>query len=894
MSTIDKKTSSSCHHKNKKSSKPKVRQKLNFNDDQPINSNLKICYPNYNCENSKTNVLSNENKQLLVSEWLMNEENDFIKSENLISQSTLLNDENNISKLENLIFPSSPILSSSFTKRSSKSPIIKTTIKRPRRQLILDNDLNQVKNSLKIKKNDLFNLSSSLTDENQEIKFQIHEKSPEKFFLTTTPTTSNIKKSPILGGKILAKKIERQKNLSRQNKTNETIKTVDSSLKFKIEPNISLTEISNDKCNLSQIVDETFFEEEEVKKEVSEKIDNYEEVELKKEELTQKIDDFEEEEEKEEIKEETSQKIDDCEEEEEREEIKEEASQRIDDYEEEEEKKEKKLKEEEEEEEEGSQRIDDDDDDDDVIESEKSESFIIEDDDTPGVIVNNYCLKKTITNENILSCKSPMDSQDTFFSKAESQQSLLTIQPSQRISEISSTRYHHPNNSTEIINIISNETSSPKPILESFSNIVKSEKKKRKFKKGSFAAKLRTIVDTEISFLRIWKHQLKQSTFQTHNSQFVELCIQKLYNAYNRQFAECFLIYDEFNLLKNLFKLNTKINNDNDDSQNVNAQSVNMKMLTLMFVQEFIGELKANIGDNLKVYSPLEIIDEKNLTLSVMYFTVDKKVNFKIFHEKSNENSINKRIENFDCPCIKEGKIVENCHIRLANNKPNVIKEIFNSSVIMSIAQDRPELYEEVKLYKNAREREKYDNQADLYAVVNTLQHLEKAYIRDCVTPKEYTAACSKLLVQYRAAFKQVQSDQYPTIDAFARAFRLDCPAALERIKEDRPITIKDDKGNTSKCIADIVSLFITLMDKLRLEIKAMDQLHPDLRDLMDTMNRLSILPSDFDGKEKVSEWLQTLNNMSASDELSDNQVRQLIFDLETSYNAFNKVLHNS
>lgn len=78
------------------------------------------------------------------------------------------------------------------------------------------------------------------------------------------------------------------------------------------------------------------------------------------------------------------------------------------------------------------------------------------------------------------------------------------------------------------------------------------------------------------------------------------------------------------------------------------------------------------------------------------------------------------------------------------------------TGVIMSITQDRPELYEEVKLYKNAREREKHDNQADLYAVVNTLQHLEKAYIRDCVTPKEYTAACSKLLVQYRAAFKQV------------------------------------------------------------------------------------------------------------------------------------------
>lgn len=212
----------------------------------------------------------------------------------------------------------------------------------------------------------------------------------------------------------------------------------------------------------------------------------------------------------------------------------------------------------------------------------------------------------------------------------------------------------------------------------------------------------------------------------------------------------------------------------------------------------------------------------------------------------------------------------------------------------MASDANRPELIEEVKLFRNAREREKYDNMADLFALVNTLQHLEKAFLRDCVTPKEYTAACSKLLVQYKAAFKQVHGDEFPNIEAFVKKYRLDCPAALERIKEDRPITIKDDKGNTSKCIADIVSLFITIMDKLRLEIKAMDELQPDLRDLMDTMNRLSSLPSSFEGKQKVSSWLDTLSNMQASDELSDTQVRQLIFDLESSYNAFNRFLHES
>lgn len=67
---------------------------------------------------------------------------------------------------------------------------------------------------------------------------------------------------------------------------------------------------------------------------------------------------------------------------------------------------------------------------------------------------------------------------------------------------------------------------------------------------------------------------------------------------------------------------------------------------------------------------------------------------------------------------------------------------------------------------------------ADLYAVINTLQNLEKAYIRDCVTPKEYTAACSKLLVQYKAAFKQVQGDEFPNIEAFVKKYRVS-PAFL-------------------------------------------------------------------------------------------------------------------
>ncbi len=81
-------------------------------------------------------------------------------------------------------------------------------------------------------------------------------------------------------------------------------------------------------------------------------------------------------------------------------------------------------------------------------------------------------------------------------------------------------------------------------------------------------------------------------------------------------------------------------------------------------------------------------------------------------------------------------------------------------------------------------------------------------------------------------------------------------------------------------------------MDKVRLEMRAMDQLQPDLRDLMDTMNRLTLVPGDFEGKQKMQSWIDTFSTMSASDELTEEQARQLTHDLEVSYNAFNRLLH--
>uniref|UniRef100_A0A914VD85 Vacuolar protein sorting-associated protein 28 homolog n=1 Tax=Plectus sambesii TaxID=2011161 RepID=A0A914VD85_9BILA len=207
---------------------------------------------------------------------------------------------------------------------------------------------------------------------------------------------------------------------------------------------------------------------------------------------------------------------------------------------------------------------------------------------------------------------------------------------------------------------------------------------------------------------------------------------------------------------------------------------------------------------------------------------------------------------------------------------------------------NRPEIFEEVRLHRNASERERIDNMSELYAVINSIECLEKVFIRDCISPKEYTGACSKLLVHYKAAFKLVKGSEFPKVEDFMKKFRLNCPSALERIKEDRPITIRDDKGNTSKCIAEIVALFITISDHLKLNIHAVDDLHPNLNELYVSMCAMSSLPDDFEGKLKVKLWLDKLSEMSASEELSDEQARQMAFELDTAYNSFSRFLHST
>lgn len=202
---------------------------------------------------------------------------------------------------------------------------------------------------------------------------------------------------------------------------------------------------------------------------------------------------------------------------------------------------------------------------------------------------------------------------------------------------------------------------------------------------------------------------------------------------------------------------------------------------------------------------------------------------------------------------------------------------------------------EDVQLWKDKKEREMFENLADLYAIIMTSEKLEKAYVRDLIGPKDYESSCWKLIAQFNT-LRTILKEQVPDVKAFMTEYRLECPNAENRLlKAGVPATVEHKstatEDNSAVAVAETVQFYITAMDCLKLEMKAKDQLYPVLSDLLAALNRVRHLSPRFEGKQKFKDWISKLHNMSASDELDDSDSRQLLFDLETSYNNFTAFL---
>ena len=131
-------------------------------------------------------------------------------------------------------------------------------------------------------------------------------------------------------------------------------------------------------------------------------------------------------------------------------------------------------------------------------------------------------------------------------------------------------------------------------------------------------------------------------------------------------------------------------------------------------------------------------------------------------------------------------------------------------------------------------------------------------------------------------------------------AIQLEVPRATERLRVGMPSTAvtasagsaptPSTGGNTSGAlILEATQDFITFLDALRLGLLAKDQLHPLLTDVIQSVNKVT--DRDFENRGKIVQWLITLNQMKATEELREDQARELELDINSAYQGFKATL---
>ncbi len=77
----------------------------------------------------------------------------------------------------------------------------------------------------------------------------------------------------------------------------------------------------------------------------------------------------------------------------------------------------------------------------------------------------------------------------------------------------------------------------------------------------------------------------------------------------------------------------------------------------------------------------------------------------------------------------------------------------------------------------------------------------------------------------------------------------------------------------------------------MSLNLNSCDQVFPAIKDIKMALGNYPNLPSNYTGTAIIDKWANVFEGKKASDELEEEEIRQLKFDLENVMNEFNEVV---
>ena len=186
--------------------------------------------------------------------------------------------------------------------------------------------------------------------------------------------------------------------------------------------------------------------------------------------------------------------------------------------------------------------------------------------------------------------------------------------------------------------------------------------------------------------------------------------------------------------------------------------------------------------------------------------------------------------------------------MNLAQNTEGLGNTVFTAGGIR-----RPKMGE-IKAYDSSKERKDVEELGTLYTIIRVTEALEAAYTRDAIQREQYAEECTKLISHFKSTESAlIAAGHIGSAAEFMAVHQIDCPRAADRlIKYGVPSTVlhashsSQAEGGNAYLSSQVTQSFITLMDALRLEQRAVDDIKPLMVTLCSSLGKLTTLPPNF------------------------------------------------
>lgn len=197
---------------------------------------------------------------------------------------------------------------------------------------------------------------------------------------------------------------------------------------------------------------------------------------------------------------------------------------------------------------------------------------------------------------------------------------------------------------------------------------------------------------------------------------------------------------------------------------------------------------------------------------------------------------------------------------------------------------------EPIRLTDSSQEAKKFDDFADIYALIVATDRLEKVWRRDAVTDAEYEKECYGLIQKFKAA-RTATMRTLPNIERFYAEYNINAHGGRSVLVDNGvPSTQGVQRPDVQGQIVDnihCIQFFISLIDNIELNQRTPESLLGWCVSLRRSLERIKRLEGNFPYLDKLKRWIDRLNSMGATEELSDADVGQFKLDLTTGYDEY-------